>query len=136
MKKRGCLCRLSIYRAGLCEMMPAMSKDVPKTDTEVTDALMARRDLLSGTAAAMVAAASTSSVLRSEGAAASESSDLDFTELNHGIDETHHVADGFNADVLIRWGDPLFADAPTFDPSALTAARQSKQFGYNCDFTG
>jgi secreted PhoX family phosphatase len=50
---------------------------------------------------------------------------LDFAELEHGIDDTHHVADGYRADVLLRWGDPLFADAPAFDPGALSAQAQS-----------
>jgi hypothetical protein len=46
------------------------------------------------------------------------------------------IADGHKMSVLIRWGDPLFKDAPAFDPKKLTAAAQEKQFGYNCDFVG
>jgi len=38
--------------------------------------------------------------------------------------------------VLIKWGDPLFVAAPSFDPNAQTAAAQRRQFGYNCDFIG
>ncbi len=50
--------------------------------------------------------------------------------------ETHHVASGYDADVLISWGDRVLADAPEFDPHALTPAAQAKQFGYNNDFLG
>lgn len=96
---------------------------------------MARRELLSGTAAALVAASVTPGLVTPT-QAATKSESLDFEELTHGIDETHHVADGFVADVLIRWGDPLFADSPPFTPESLTANAQSKQFGYNCDFIG
>jgi hypothetical protein len=46
------------------------------------------------------------------------------------------VAGGHKMSVLIRWGDPLFKDAPAFDPKKLTAAAQEKQFGYKCDFVG
>ncbi|MCC7018211.1 MAG: PhoX family phosphatase [Ardenticatenales bacterium] len=46
------------------------------------------------------------------------------------------LADGHRASVLLRWGDPLFPDAPAFDPLRQTAAAQARQFGYNCDFVG
>jgi uncharacterized protein len=58
-----------------------------------------------------------------------------FEEVTRGVDERHHVAKGYEAQVLLRWGDPLFADAPAFDPLRQTAAAQSRQFGYNCDYT-
>ena len=107
-------------------------------DKETLDpACLARRELLAGTAAAMAVAAVAPEVMRVAAAeAASEGSTLYFKELKHGVDATHHVSEGFNADVLLRWGDPLFADAPPFYPEALTAEAQAKQFGYNCDFIG
>ncbi len=59
-----------------------------------------------------------------------------FTEVEAGVDETHHVAEGYDADVLLRWGDKVFADSPEFDPMNQTAESQSKQFGYNNDYVG
>ena len=59
-----------------------------------------------------------------------------FDELAVGSDATHHVADGYNADVLIRWGDRVAAGAQPFEPHKQTAEAQSKQFGYNNDFIG
>ncbi|TGQ03351.1 alkaline phosphatase PhoX, partial [Mesorhizobium sp. M2E.F.Ca.ET.219.01.1.1] len=59
-----------------------------------------------------------------------------FEELEAGIDDKHHVAPGYDADVLLRWGDPLFADSPDFDPTKQSAAAQAKQFGYNNDYVG
>ncbi len=61
---------------------------------------------------------------------------FDFEEITRGSDETHHVPTGYDVDVLLRWGDPLFADSPEFDPLQQTAAAQARQFGYNCDFVG
>ena len=63
-------------------------------------------------------------------------SSLTFKEVAHGLDKTHHVPEGYEAQVLIRWGDPVVAGAPAFDVNNLTPAAQEKQFGYNCDFIG
>ena len=59
-----------------------------------------------------------------------------FEEIEHGVDETHHVAPGYSAEVLIRWGDPVVPGAPPFDPLNQSAEAQEKQFGYNNDFVG
>lgn len=61
-------------------------------------------------------------------------SSFDFHEVEHGGDEHHHVAPDHSAEVLIRWGDPLFRNSPKFDPSRQTAKSQSLQFGYNNDY--
>jgi hypothetical protein len=59
-----------------------------------------------------------------------------FAEVVHGADETHHVAPGYRAEVLIGWGDPVVAGAPAFDPLKQTPDAQARQFGYNNDFLG
>ena len=61
---------------------------------------------------------------------------FEFKEITAGVDENHYVAEGYDADVLIRWGDPVLPGAPTFDPMRQTAARQKLQFGYNNDYLG
>jgi uncharacterized protein len=45
------------------------------------------------------------------------------------------VPEGFAWQPVIRWGDPLFNDAPDFDVDKQTAAAQARQFGYNNDYT-
>jgi secreted PhoX family phosphatase len=55
-------------------------------------------------------------------------------EANDGPDLV--VADGYTAVPFLAWGEPLFPDAPAFDPAAQTAAGQAKQVGYNHDFSG
>ena len=76
-------------------------------------------------------------VLASRPARAEVSEDrFGFAEVEAGVDETHHLAAGYDAQVLLRWGDPLFPDSPTFDPRAQSAAAQLKQFGYNNDYVG
>ena len=44
------------------------------------------------------------------------------------------VPAGHRWDAILRWGDPIFADAPEFDPHNQSAAAQAMQFGYNCDY--
>jgi secreted PhoX family phosphatase len=44
------------------------------------------------------------------------------------------VPAGYGWDPIIRWGDPIFTDAPLFDAGNQSAAAQAKQFGYNCDY--
>ncbi|WP_426979149.1 PhoX family protein [Pseudarthrobacter sp. O4] len=45
------------------------------------------------------------------------------------------VPEGFGWQPVIRWGDPIFRDAPDFDLNNQTAAAQARQFGYNNDYT-
>ena len=59
---------------------------------------------------------------------------LAFEPLTLDTSDQHLVAAGYMAEPLLKWGDPLFADAPEFDVNAQSAASQAKQFGYNCDW--
>ncbi|MGD9614884.1 MAG: PhoX family phosphatase [Alphaproteobacteria bacterium] len=93
---------------------------------------VARRDLLKG----LLATAATAAIAPPVFAGSEEIPVFNFDEIAHGIDETHHVAAGHRVDILLRWGDPIVAGAPEFDPLRQTAAAQSKQFGYNNDYVG
>ncbi|MEU4442816.1 PhoX family phosphatase [Actinosynnema sp. NPDC050801] len=59
---------------------------------------------------------------------------IDFTPVTPNQLDRVVVPDGYEQAVVIRWGDPLFPDAPAFDFEHQTAAAQARQFGYNCDF--
>lgn len=62
-------------------------------------------------------------------------STLAFKSLAPKIEAGHQVAEGYKADLVIRWGDPVAKGAAPFDPAGQNAARQAAQFGYNNDFT-
>ena len=96
-----------------------------------------RRDVLKGALAVTTISLLMGSAA-SPSAAASDNTvpAFDFKELQAGVDTTHHVADGYEADILLRWGDGIFEDSEPFDPHAQTAARQHRQFGYNNDNIG
>ena len=76
------------------------------TIQDVIATRLGRRDVLRGLAAIAVAAVGPG--LRAEPADASQpaagGSTLTFTEIPHGLDDRHHVAPGYSADVLIRRG--------------------------------
>jgi Alkaline phosphatase PhoX len=97
-----------------------------------------RRAMLRGSLGVVAAAALFGpQVLGARRARAEASEDrFAFTEIAAGVDKTHYVAEGYRAQVLLRWGDPLFPDAPVFAPHQQSAAAQLKQFGYNNDYVG
>src|SRR3546814_320086 len=97
---------------------------------EFIERRIGRRDALRVMAGAAAALAAPPAV-----AGISDISSLDFAELGRGLGDSHRVAAGHDAKVLIRWGDPLTADAPDFDPLRQSVEAQKRQFGYNCDFT-
>ncbi|WP_432285255.1 PhoX family phosphatase [Aminobacter sp. BA135] len=97
-----------------------------------------RRSFLQGSLAVSAIAATVSpiAILLADDARAASASAFAFDEIEAGIDDKHHVASGYDADILLRWGDPIFADAPEFDPTNQSAEAQAKQFGYNNDYVG
>ena len=102
---------------------------------ELIERRLGRRDALRGLAGLGAAAVLTDQLAGSPALAAGPST-LTFPEPPRHLDATHHVPEGYEAQILIRWGDPVLSDAPTFDPAKLTLEGQQKQFGYNCDFIG
>ncbi len=106
---------------------------------ELISARFSRRGLLKGALAvsAISATVGTTALLAADEAKAqAKGSAFSFKEVEAGVDENHHIAEGYDADVLLRWGDGLFPDSPAFDPANQTPEAQAKQFGYNNDYVG
>jgi len=113
---------------------------------DVINARFGRRDVLRGAmggvlggvlgVSAGTALFSSAAILAPGPAAARPAGRYLFEELTSGNDETHHIAEGYTADVLLRWGDPITADAPEFDVLNQSAEAQLQQFGYNNDYVG
>ena len=61
-------------------------------------------------------------------------STLGFQELRHGLAQRDSVAEGYEAQTVIRWGDPILADGAAFQAGRSTPDSQAKQFGYNNDY--
>ncbi|HEU0061315.1 MAG TPA: PhoX family phosphatase [Hyphomicrobiaceae bacterium] len=100
---------------------------------------LSRRDLVHGLLAISALGTAVSPLaLLAPGAAHAEASNttptFNFKEVAAGAGATHEVAEGYDADILMRWGDPVLPGAPAFDPHNLTKAGQARQFGYNNDY--
>ncbi|KAA5605950.1 PhoX family phosphatase [Roseospira marina] len=99
---------------------------------------LSRRGLMKGAAASAALATSAGAMATVATAtparAAEGGSSLTFPALPQVYDANSHVADGYEIQTLIRWGDPVVAGAPDFDPANQSAEAQSQQFGYNNDF--
>ena len=76
---------------------------------------------------------------------ASEPSALGFRPIAASRSDAVLVPDGYAAQTVLRWGDPLAAGAAALDAGAIAAgallepkaaAEQALQFGYNCDGIG
>lgn len=60
-----------------------------------------------------------------------------FTAVQPNKEDAVVIPDGYEQDVLIRWGDPVEAGAPEdWDFDTQTPEAQKKQFGFNNDFGG
>ncbi|MGN7870946.1 PhoX family protein [Paracoccus sp. 22332] len=120
---------------------PGLNPTQNRTMGEIIAARFSRRGFLKGSMAVTAISATVSPIalLSATDAQAQgrvEGSAFDFPEVTAGVDADHHVAQGYDADVLLRWGDKVFADAPDFDPTNQSEAAQERQFGYNNDFVG
>ena len=94
-------------------------------------ALVSRRLLLQGAAGATLA-----SVLPVRAAMSPAAAPLDFKSIPLEVTPDHHVAEGYDARVVVRWGDAIKDGAPAFNAAQLAAADQNSMFGFNNDFVG
>jgi secreted PhoX family phosphatase len=126
---------------------PAPNESVEPTFAELASAaLLSRRSVLVGGGALAVAAVAGPTLL-TEPAAAVEGvpapgerktrGPFAFTPIASVAADVDAltVPEGFSWHPIIRWGDPLFADSPAFDPRYADADAQERQFGYNNDYT-
>src|SRR4051794_6590078 len=91
--------------------------------SDLVDLRLSRRAALLGLTS-IAALAGIGGIARQANAAQGPSS-LTFPELAKIYDETHHVAQGYKAETLVRWGDPIVAGAKAYDAKAITVESQA-----------
>lgn len=101
---------------------------------QVVDDALSRRGFLGGVLAfgsgAVVMGAG---ALMPNGVKAAASSRFAFTPIDVATDATVHVPEGYSWNILTRWGDPLFSDAPEFDHGTGGDPKSDRVFGENTD---
>ena len=103
----------------------------PSTEPDI-GAVISRRTMLKGMAAGSaygLFGCATATVGGGEGSAAPT-----FTEVPRSTGEGIQVPAGYNAQVLLRQGDPIRPGAPEYNPATQTGEQQEQQFGTDPDF--
>jgi len=102
---------------------------------DVVDAALSRRGFMGGVLTfGSGAAVMGSSMLGGTTAMAGQTGRFAFEQLPIQTDGTVHVPEGYTWDVLVRWGDPLFSDAPAFDAAmGVPTDGSDRVFGENTD---
>lgn len=106
-----------------------------KTFDKVLEASVSRRHFLRGSAATAAASAAlaTSGIFLTGNEAQGATAALTFTSIGESKADKVVVPTGYEANTLIRWGDPLVPGLAPFDPTKQSPADQAKRFGFNCD---
>jgi uncharacterized protein len=103
----------------------------PSTEPAIGE-VISRRTVLKGMAAGSaygLFGCATATVGGGEGSAAPT-----FTEVPRSTGEGIQVPPGYNAQVLLRQGDPIRPGAPEYNPATQTGEQQEQQFGTDPDF--
>lgn len=109
----------------------------PNPRAPISDIIAARfgRRAMLGASAALAALAATPEA-EAQGLIPRQGgpSSLSFPELRHQLAQGDAVAEGYEIQNVIRWGDPVLAGAPAFDATRVTPEAQALQFGYSNDY--
>ena len=102
----------------------------------IVDKAVSRRGFLRGSAAAMGLFLAANPLAQAVAAATKPvaSKLIGFSAVRASTADTFIVPEGYSAQPLISWGDPILRGAPAFDQSGTqNAAAQAAQFGDNTD---
>ena len=101
----------------------------------VVERAISRRGFLGGVLAfGSGAAVMGTAMLKGTTALAQAGGRFPFTQIAAQTDGTVHVPEGYDWQVLVRWGDPLFSDAPEFSQeTGVPTEGSDRVFGENTD---
>lgn len=113
---------------------------VGETFQDIMQRRISRRTMLKGTAMASAVVITAQQAAKGATPASAQTSaytlGFDVVEPQPADSNEIVVPSNYSVQTLLRWGDPITADAPEFDPENQSEEAQAQQFGYNCDFVG
>ncbi|MCW8885788.1 MAG: PhoX family phosphatase, partial [Motiliproteus sp.] len=102
--------------------------------TRLIDQALSRRQFIAASGSLGLGISMAGFMAASPSAEAATSSLMGFKQVPASGADTVIVPEGYIAEPLISWGDPIFKDAPMFDPSGnAPSSAQERQFGDNTD---
>ncbi len=102
--------------------------------SNMVNARLSRRGFLMGTAAASVGAFLALNPVAKAIAGSMDSLLLNFEPISVSTSDNIVVPKGYRSSTLMSWGDPIFANAPQFNPNGKQDSKaQAMQFGDNTD---
>jgi len=125
-----------IYRCGNACAHEAPNETDNSYFGDILAEAVSRRTMLKGSAAAaLVVYAGSRSITSAVAAEQGEAGHgLTFSPIEPNTVDDIVVPNGYDYDIVIRWGDPIFEDAPSFDFENQSERAQKQQFGYNNDY--
>ncbi len=102
--------------------------------SNMVNACLSRRGFFMGTAAASVGAFLALNPVAKAIAGSMDSLLLNFDPISVSTSDNIVVPKGYRSSTLMSWGDPIFANAPQFNPNGKQDSKaQAMQFGDNTD---
>lgn len=114
---------------------PAHKQEQDSEFSTMVDAGLSRRRFMQGGATAMGLFLAANPVAEAVAATTNPKSKLlGFTKIPTSTADTFEVPEGYTAQPLISWGDPILKGAPAFDDNGMQpSSAQEGQFGDNTD---
>ena len=104
------------------------------TFQEVLSSRVARRSFLKGALLTAPVLVLGPAMLKRDHVQSAQANALGFKPIKLDDKDRVIVADGYDAKVLIRWGDAVLSGSPPFNALNQSKQAQERQFGYNCDY--
>lgn len=119
------------WKCGDACATPVLNQSENGYSRSIIEEAIDRRSILKGGFASLLTLSGVSSLLP---AVAAQSKGLGFKPISLSTQDKTILPDGYDYNVVIRWGDPISRGAKRFNGQIADAKSQENAFGYNNDY--